>query len=258
MRHGLPVILLLALAAPALAQAEPAQSANEFSSIDAVANPDPSAIAGVFPDGAPSLLTPESMATSYRLPTGVQPPDTIGQAPAGMKYSDGQLHYEVGTNMKTNRQVTSIIPQVPDPRMLGGAAGGSGEVKGQVRTPEGQWELFGGQRFGMTDGGPPVAQGLDHVRQRLPATRLDGWRKNCGQRRIGSVRREEGTAGVQAEVRPGRSFRRRRADLSAASDRYESTDLRARRRQPASFDPSQPPVRHLSSPRFSDRIGSWR
>ncbi len=158
MRHGLPVILLLALAAPALAQAEPAQSANEFSSIDAVANPDPSAIAGVFPDGAPSLFTPESMATSYRLPTGVQPPDTIGQAPAGMKYSDGQLHYEVGTNMKTNRQVTSIIPQVPDPRMLGGAAGGSGEVKGQVRTPDGQWELFGGQRFGMTDGGPPVAQ----------------------------------------------------------------------------------------------------
>ena len=158
MRHGLPVILLLALAAPALAQAEPAQSANEFSSIDAVANPDPSAIAGVFPDGAPSLFTPESMATSYRLPTGVQPPDTIGQAPAGMKYSDGQLHYEVGTNMKTNRQVTSIIPQVPDPRMLGGAAGGSGEVKGQVRTPEGQWELFGSQRFGMADGGPPVAQ----------------------------------------------------------------------------------------------------
>ena len=158
MRHGLPVILLLALAAPALAQAEPAQSANEFSSIDAVANPDPSAIAGVFPDGAPSLFTPKSMATSYRLPTGVQPPDTIGQAPAGMKYSDGQLHYEIGTNMKTNRQVTSIIPQVPDPRMLGGAAGGSGEVKGQVRTPEGQWELFGSQRFGMADGGPPVAQ----------------------------------------------------------------------------------------------------
>jgi hypothetical protein len=60
--------------------------------------------------------------------------------------------------MKTNRQVTSIIPQMPDPRVLGGAAGGSGEVKGQVRTPEGQWELFGSQRFGMVDGGPPVAQ----------------------------------------------------------------------------------------------------
>jgi hypothetical protein len=54
--------------------------------------------------------------------------------------------------------VTSIIPQMPDPRMLGGAAGGSGEVKGQVRTSEGQWELFGSQRFGMNDGGPPVAQ----------------------------------------------------------------------------------------------------
>jgi hypothetical protein len=158
MRHGLSVTLLLALAAPALAQAEPAQPANEFSSIDAVANPDPSAIAGVFPDGAPNLFAPESMATSYRLPAGVQPPDAIGQVPTGMKYSDGQLHYEVGTNMKTNRQVTSIIPQMPDPRMLGGAAGGSGEVKGQVRTPEGQWELFGSQRFGMTDGGPPVAQ----------------------------------------------------------------------------------------------------
>jgi hypothetical protein len=158
MRHGLSVILLLAVATPAIAQSEPEQSANEFSSIDAVANPDPSAIAEVFPEGAPSLFTPESMATTYRLPNGIQPPDTGGPAPTGMKYSDGQLQYELGTNMKTNRQATSIIPQVPDPQVLGGAAGGSGEVKGQVRTPQGQWELFGSQRFGMTDGGPPVAQ----------------------------------------------------------------------------------------------------
>ncbi len=158
MRHGLPVILLLALVTPALAQSGPVEPANEFSSIDAVANPDPSAIAGVFPEGAPSLFTPESMATSYRLPTGIRPPDAITPAPTGMKYSDGQLQYEIGTNMKTNRQVTSIIPQMPDPQVLGGAAGGTSEVKGQVRTPEGQWELFGSQRFGMTDGGPPMAQ----------------------------------------------------------------------------------------------------
>ena len=157
MRHGLPVILLLAVATPAFAQSEPAQPANEFSSINAVANPDPLAIAGVFPEGAPSLLTPESMATSYRLPSAIQPlPDV--SAPTNLRYSDGEMQYEVGTSMKTNRQITSIIPQIPDPRVLGGAAGGTGEVKGQVRVPEAQWELFGSQRFGMSDDGPPVAQ----------------------------------------------------------------------------------------------------
>jgi hypothetical protein len=157
MRYCLPIILLLTVH-PAIAQSGPAaEPANEFSSIDAVANPDPSAIAGVFPEGAPSLLSPDSMATSYRLPSAIQPfPDA--NAPTNLKYSDGQLQYEVGSNVKANRQVTSIIPQMPDPRMLGGAAGGSGEVKGQVRTSEGQWELFGSQRFGMNDGGPPVAQ----------------------------------------------------------------------------------------------------
>jgi hypothetical protein len=152
MRLGLSVLFVLAIATSALAQVEPAPVN------DAVANPDPAAIAGVFPEGAPSLLTPESMATNYRLPMGIQPPETIAQSPTGMKYSDGQLQYELGTSMKTNRQVTSIVPQIPDPRILGGAAGGSGELKGQVRTPEGQWELFGSQRFGMVDGGPPVAQ----------------------------------------------------------------------------------------------------
>jgi hypothetical protein len=157
MRYCLPIILLLTVH-PAHAQSGPAaEPANEFSSIDAVANPDPSAIAGVFPDGAPSLLSPDSMATSYRLPSAIQPlPEA--NVPSNLKYSDGQLQYEVGSNMKTNRQVTSIIPQIPDPRVLGGAAGGSGEFRGQVRTPEGQWELFGSQRFGMNDGGPPVAQ----------------------------------------------------------------------------------------------------
>ncbi|HEY7458951.1 MAG TPA: hypothetical protein VH765_09380 [Xanthobacteraceae bacterium] len=153
MRPSLPVFLLLAVVSPALAQSGPApQSFNEFSSIDAVAEPDPSAVAGLFPQGAPNLLAPESMATSYRLPSA----DT--KVPTGLKYSDGDWQYEVGTNVKTNSPSVSIIPQIPDPRVLGGAAGGSGEVKGQLRPAEGQWELFGAQRFGMTDSERPVAQ----------------------------------------------------------------------------------------------------
>jgi hypothetical protein len=154
MRHLLLVTFLLALSSSAHAQSG-GEPANEFSSIDAVANPDLSAIAGMFPEGAPSLFTPESMATSYRLPAAVQPDPN---AAPNLKYSDGQLQYELGTNVKTNRQTTSIVPQIPDPRVIGGAAGGTSEVKGQVRTSEGQWEVFGSQRFGMADGGPPVAQ----------------------------------------------------------------------------------------------------
>ena len=152
MRIGLPVIALIASTGSVLAQ-----SANDFSSIDAVANPDPAAIASVFPDGAPNLFAPDSMATSYRLPRSIEQSQDPNAA-TNLKYSDGQLQYEFGTNMKTNRQVTSIVPQVPDPHIVGGAAGGSGELKGQIRTPEGQWEIFGSQRFGMNDGGPPVAQ----------------------------------------------------------------------------------------------------
>ena len=159
MRHGLSVVFLLAAVIPALAQSDPApQPSNEFSSIDAVADPDQSAITGLFPEGAPNLLTPESMATSYRLPTTIPPPGVNAKAPTSLRYSDGTLQYEVGTNVKTNSPMAAIIPQIPDPRVLGGAAGGSGELRGQVRPAEGRWELFGTQRFGMTDGERPVAQ----------------------------------------------------------------------------------------------------
>jgi hypothetical protein len=43
--------------------------------------------------------------------------------------------------------------------VLGGAAGGSGEVKGQVRPADGQWEFFGAQRFGMPDSQPLAQNG---------------------------------------------------------------------------------------------------
>ncbi|MEX0589865.1 MAG: hypothetical protein WD207_02135 [Xanthobacteraceae bacterium] len=127
---------------------------------DLAVEPDPAALAALFPNGAPNLLAPESMATSYRLPSSVPPPDAKQKVPTGVKYSDGSLKYEVGTNVTTNKATTSIIPPVPDPNALGGAAGGAGEVKGQVLYAEGQWELFGTQKFGVTqaDGSRPAAQ----------------------------------------------------------------------------------------------------
>jgi hypothetical protein len=159
MRHGLSVVFLLAAVIPALAQSGPApQPSDEFSSIDAVAEPDQAAIAGLFPEGVPNLFTPESMATSYRMPTTIAPSRGSATAPTSLKYSDGSLQYEVGTSVKTNSPTAAIIPQIPDPHVLGGAAGGSGELRGQVRAPEGRWELFGTQRFGVTDGERPVAQ----------------------------------------------------------------------------------------------------
>jgi hypothetical protein len=159
MRHGLSGVFLLAALTAALAQSEPAPppTSEEFSSIDASAEPDPAAIAGLFPEGAPNLLAPESMATSYRLPAEIQRSENA-KVPTGLKYSDGSWQYEIGTHVRTNGPNASIIPQIPDPRILGGAAGGSGEVKGQLRPAEGGWELFGSQRFGMTDGERPVAQ----------------------------------------------------------------------------------------------------
>jgi hypothetical protein len=156
MRQVPLAVLLLALAVPVFAQSEAPQSGTTESEPAF----DRAALAGLFPDGAPNLLAPDSMATSYRLPASVPPPDAKQQLPTSLKYSDGPLKYEVGTSITTNKAPTSIIPPVRDPNVLGGAAGGAGEVKGQVLYSEGQWELYGTQKFGVVqaDGARPAAQ----------------------------------------------------------------------------------------------------
>jgi hypothetical protein len=156
MRQILLAILLLALPVPAFAQS----GAPSSMETDLAVEPDAAAIAALFPNGAPSLLTPESIAPNYRLPAIVPSPDAKQKVPTSIKYSDGPLKYEFGTKVTTNRAATTIIPPVPDPNVLGGAAGGAGEIKAHVAYADGQWELYGTQKFGVTqaDGLMPAAQ----------------------------------------------------------------------------------------------------
>ena len=157
MRQVPLTILLLAYAAPVQAQHADMPYAAES---ELAAEPDPGAFADLFPNGAPNLLAPESIATSYRLPSSIPPRDAKTKVPTGLKYSDGPVKYEVRTNASANKPTTSIIPTIPDPKVVGGAAGGSGEVKGEVRFTEGQWELYGSQKFGVVqaDGSAPSPQ----------------------------------------------------------------------------------------------------
>jgi hypothetical protein len=119
---------------------------------------DVATLADMFPDGLPSLLTPETLTRSYRLPPNIAAghPDS-----ATVQYSEGPVKFAVGSKVTPNKPATtSVVPQIPDPKIVGGAAGGTGEVKGEVRLTEGQWELYGTQKFGVVqaDGASPAAQ----------------------------------------------------------------------------------------------------
>ncbi len=118
--------------------------------------PDFSALTAMFPDGLPSLLTPQSYATAYKMPAHLQPPKDP-KLPTKVGYADGPLKWDVNSSVTTNKTVTSVIPAPPDPKTIG-AAGGSGEVKGEVRYSADQWEFYGAQRFGTSqaDGVAPT------------------------------------------------------------------------------------------------------
>lgn len=145
-------LLLFVFSSPAVAQT--ASSAPD-SAIDA----DIQVLADLLTDGIPNLLAPESMAKSYRLPSGIPAPDAKAKVPTGIRYSDGPLNYEIGTSVTANKTTTAIIPQIPNPIVIGGAAGGSGEIKGQIRYSDGAWELYGTEKIGVTqaDGSTPSA-----------------------------------------------------------------------------------------------------
>lgn len=153
----LPQFLLLAAfaaATPALAQSEP--DATGVRNSDLEMEPDYRALSEMFPDGLPSLLSPQSYATSYRMPDRLKPPEKR-ELPTKIEYADGPVKWDVNSKVTANKAATSIVPVPPDPKTVG-AAGGSGELKGEVRYSADQWEFFGAQRFGTSqaDGAAPT------------------------------------------------------------------------------------------------------
>ena len=145
-------LLPLALTTAAFAQSEGLPDTNGAPVAEDTAEPDFSALTELFPDGIPSLLTPGSIASAYRLPASVQPPDSEKKLPTRIEYADGPLKWDVGTNVTTRTTTTTIVPTIPDPYVLGGAAGGGGEVKGHVRYVGKEWEFYGVQSFGTQQG----------------------------------------------------------------------------------------------------------
>lgn len=87
-RHLLFAFLPFAFAVPAFAQQEP-QQVTDFTIEDAV-EADYSAIGEMFPDGLPSPLTPQSVASAYRLPAGVQP-DAKKKIPTKIERSEERV-----------------------------------------------------------------------------------------------------------------------------------------------------------------------
>jgi len=155
------LVLLAAIAAatPAFAQSVFITFGGEATGVqdsDLEMEPDYSALAAMFPDGLPSLLSPQSYATAYKMPGHLQPPKDP-KLPTKLGYADGALKWDVNSSVTTNKTVTSVIPVPPDPKTIG-AAGGSGEVKGEVRYSADQWEFYGAQRFGTSqaDGVAPT------------------------------------------------------------------------------------------------------
>ncbi len=155
------LVLLAAVAAatPAFAQSvfvTFGKATGGVQNSDLEMEPDYSALAAMFPDGLPSLLSPQSYATVYKMPGHLQPPKDP-KLPTKVGYADGALKWDVNSNVTTNKAATSVIPVPPDPKTVG-AAGGSGELKGEVRYAADQWEFYSAQRFGTSqaDGSVPT------------------------------------------------------------------------------------------------------
>ena len=155
------LVLLAASAAttPAFAQSVFVTFGDEAAGVqdsDLEMEPDYGALVTMFPDGMPSLLSPQSYAASYRIPKQLQPPEKP-KLPTKVGYADGPMKWDINSNVTTNKTVTSIVPVRQDPNAAG-AAGGSGELKGEVRYAADQWEFYSVQRFGTTqaDGAVPT------------------------------------------------------------------------------------------------------
>jgi hypothetical protein len=177
MRH-IFYVLLVATTSSASAQSESPPYATGDDAAASSLEHDSIAIAELFPEGVPKLLTPGSMASSYRLPAGVQTPGAKKKLPTRIEYTDGPLKWDVATNVVTHSAPVSIIPAIPDPRTVGGAAGGAGELKGHVRYVGKEWEFYGIQSFGahQGDGAAPTLSDTTTVGSlyKLPAELAGG------------------------------------------------------------------------------------
>jgi hypothetical protein len=167
MRRASMSILLLFLAAPAHAQLSDAPTAHAKPHIvvtPAESDPwemrdepplDVNLASELFPNGGPNLLAPDSIAQKYKLPAIVPDPNAKQAMPTGINYTDGPLKYDLGTKVTTATTTTTVVPPaLPDRNKLGGATGGTGEVKGSITYVGEHWELYGRQSVGVghTDG----------------------------------------------------------------------------------------------------------
>ena len=151
-RRFLLAVLPLALATAALAQSEGLPDTNGAIAVEEAAEPDFSALVELFPDGIPNLLTSDSMASAYRLPASMKPPGPDKKLPTKIEYADGPLKWDIGTNVTTRTTTSTVVPPIPDPQTIGGAAGGAGEVKGHMRYVGKEWEFYGVQKVGTQQG----------------------------------------------------------------------------------------------------------
>jgi hypothetical protein len=150
-QHLLLAFLPLVFATAAIAQSEGLNDTGAPAKANAE-EPNLSALAVLFPEGMPDLLTPRSVATAYRLPPSVQPPNAEKKLPTKIEYADGPLKWDLGTNVTTRKTTSTIVPAIPDPYIVGGAAGGGGEVKGHMRYVGEDWEFYGTQSVGTYQG----------------------------------------------------------------------------------------------------------
>jgi hypothetical protein len=152
------IALSLASAGASFAQSE-GLPPDGLAAPEIAADPDYRALGELFPEGLPSLLTPQSVARPYSLPAGIKPPEQQ-PLPTKVEYADGPMKVDVGTKVTTNKTVTPIVPpEMFNPKAVGGAAGGTGEVNGQVRyNLDKDWELYGTQKVGVVqaDGTVPT------------------------------------------------------------------------------------------------------
>jgi hypothetical protein len=109
-------------------------------------------IAELFPNGAPDLLKPSSFAEAYSLPPAIAA-SANPKLPASVDYSAGPLQWNLKSSVKTQKTAAPPIPAAPtifDPRAVGGAAGGTGEMRTGLRYKDGPWEIFGSHGIGLT------------------------------------------------------------------------------------------------------------
>src|SRR5690606_19764365 len=90
------------------------------------------------------------------------------------EYADGPLKWDIGTNVTTRSETASIVPLPKDPFVAGGAAGATGEVKGQLRYKADALELYGTQTIGshQGDGTAPTFNEMTTIGSLY---RLPGW-----------------------------------------------------------------------------------